>query len=323
MNARRRALAGLLVLAAAPLGAQPKRLYRIGMLESVPIAANNANLVEFHKGMKELGYAEGADYVIVYRASEGRAERFGPLAEEMVRQKVEIFLTRGTLATLAAARAGSVPIVATALADPEETGLVASLDAPGGRVTGLASNAAELGPKRLELLKALAPGMTRVGVLVNPANPASLASWKSVEAAAAAMRLRTAMVDAAKREALGTAIEAAARDGVDGLLVGIATLSAADQARVIEAAAARRLPAIYAERQSVEAGGLASYGAAFGNLYYRAAAYIDKILKGARPAELPMGRPTKFEFVVNRRTARSLELAIPPDLLLRSDDVVE
>jgi putative ABC transport system substrate-binding protein len=137
------------------------------------------------------------------------------------------------------------------------------------------------------------------------------------------MRLRTAMVDAAKREALGTAIEAAARDGVDGLLVGIATLSAADQARVIEAAAARRLPAIYAERQSVEAGGLASYGAAFGNLYYRAAAYIDKILKGARPAELPMGRPTKFEFVVNRRTARSLELAIPPDLLLRSDDVVE
>jgi putative ABC transport system substrate-binding protein len=233
-------------------------------------------------------------------------------------------VTRGTQATLAAARLpGEVPVVASAIADPDEVGLVANLDAPGGKVTGLASNAAELGPKRMELLKALAPGMTRIGVLVNPDNPGSLASWKAMEAAAPGLRLKAAMVDSRKRDALPAAIEAAAHDGVDGLVVGIATLTAAEQARVIEITALHRLPTIYADRQAVDAGGLASYGAAYGNLYYRAAGYVDKLLKGARAAELAMGRPTKFEFVINRRSARALGLAIPPDLLLRSDDVVE
>jgi putative ABC transport system substrate-binding protein len=323
MNGRRRVLAGLLVVAAAPLCAQPKRPYRIGMLETVPIGANNANLVEFHKGMQEAGYAEGSGYVVVYRSAGGRSERFPALAAELVRQRVDVLVTRGTLATLAAARAGSVPVVAAAIADPEETGLVASLEAPGGTVTGLASNAGELGPKRAELLKALAPGMKRLGVLVNSRNPASAASWKAIEAAAGGLRLKTSMIEASRREALGAAIDAAARQGVDGLLIGIATLSPAEQARVIEVAAEHRLPAIYADRQFVEAGGLASYGASYPHLYYRAASYVDRILKGARPGELAMGRPTKFEFVVNRRTAHALGLAIPPDLLLRSDDVVD
>ena len=327
MNPRRRVLASLLLLAAGRARAQAPqaaRVARIAMLDAVPIAANVANLAEFHKGMGELGYTEGASYVVLYRSADGRPERFATLARELARQKVDVFVTRGTQATLAAARLpGGIPVVASAIADPDEVGLVANLDAPGGKVTGLASNAAELGPKRMELLKALAPGMTRIGVLVNPDNPGSLASWKAMEAAAPGLRLKAAMVDSRKRDALPAAIEAAAHDGVDGLVVGIATLTAAEQARVIEITALHRLATIYADRQAVDAGGLASYGAAYGNLYYRAAGYVDKLLKGARAAELAMGRPTKFEFVINRRSARALGLAIPPDLLLRSDDVVE
>src|SRR5512138_3319018 len=149
VNARRRALASLLVLAAAPLGAQTKRGYRLGMLETLPIAANNANLIEFHRGMRDAGYTEGADYLVLYRSSDGRADRFPALAEDLLRQHIDAFVTRGTLATLAAARApGDVPVVATAIPDPLDTGLVASLEAPGGKVTGLVTNTSELGPKR-------------------------------------------------------------------------------------------------------------------------------------------------------------------------------
>ncbi len=324
MNARRRALAGLLALAAAPLGAQPRRVYRIGMLEAVPIAASGRNLGEFHKGMRDAGYAEGTDYLVLYRSSEGRAERFPALADDLLRQNVDVFLTRGTLATIAAARArGDVPVVAAAIADALDTGFVASLDVPGGKVTGLVTNTSELGPKRIELLKALAPAITRLGVLVNPDNPASAASWKAVEAAAPGLRLKPQMIDTGKAADLASAIAGAAHDGIDGLLVGTVALAAASQSAVIEAAALHRLPAMYAERQFVEAGGLASYGVHYADLYYRAAGYVDRILKGAHPAELAMGRPSKLEFVINRRTAHALDLAIPPDLLLRSDDVVE
>jgi putative tryptophan/tyrosine transport system substrate-binding protein len=321
---RRQFLAGLLVLAAAPLGAQPTRQYRIGMLETVPLEANSANLVEFHKGLRTLGYEEGKTYVIHYRSADGRAERFPSLADELLREGVDVFVTRGTPATLAAMRVDAeVPIVAAAIADPVETGIAASLTVPGGKVTGLSSSVSELGPKRMELLKALAPGTTRIGALVNPDNPASLANWKAIEAAAPGVRLKADMIDVRKPEDLGAAIEAAAREGVDGLLVGVETLAAANQTRIIETVATLRLPAIYAERQFVAAGGLASYGVSYPPLYYRAAGYVDNVLKGARPAALAMGRPTKLEFVINRRTARALGVAIPPDLLLRSDDVVE
>lgn len=324
VNARRRALASLLVLAAAPLGAQTKRGYRLGMLETLPIAANNANLIEFHRGMRDAGYTEGADYLVLYRSSDGRADRFPALAEDLLRQGIDAFVTRGTLATLAAGRApGDVPVVAAAIPDPLDTGLVASLEAPGGKVTGLVTNTSELGPKRMELLKALAPGMTRIGVLVNPANPASLASWKAVGAASRGLRLTARMIEMRRPEDLAAAITAAAREGVDGLLVGTAALPPASMSSLIETAALHRLPAIYAERQFVEAGGLASYGVHYASLYYRAAWYVDRLFKGARAGDLPMGRPSKLEFVINRRAAHALDLAIPPDLLLRSDDVVE
>jgi putative ABC transport system substrate-binding protein len=312
MTSRRTFLAGAVALAAAPLAAQEKRLVRIGMLETVPIAANNANLAELHKGLKELGYEEGKGYVVLYRSAEGRTERFTALAAELARQKVDVFLTRGTPATLAARDTESgIPVVASAIADPIDG------------VTGLTSSVAEFGAKRLELLKAVAPSMKRVGSIVNPDNPAALATWKVLEASASGMNLKADMIDVRNPEELAGSLEAAAKNGVDGFVFGIETLTQVNQTHLIDFAAKNRLPAVYAARHFVEAGGLMSYGALYSNLYYRSAAYIDKVLKGAKAAELPLEKPNKFELVINRKTAHALKIVIPPDLFLRSDDVIE
>jgi putative ABC transport system substrate-binding protein len=313
MTSRRTFLAGALALTAAPLAAQDKPTpKRIGMLETLPIGLNNANLVEFHKGMKELGHEEGQSYIILYRSAEGRAERFPALAAELARLKVDVFLTRGTPATLAARDTESgIPVVASAIAEPIEL------------VTGLISSVAELGAKRLELLKALAPGITRIGTLTNPDNPAALASWKVIESAAPAMNLKVEMIDVRKPEHLADSLEAAAKNGVDALIIGLETLAQANQNQILEFAAQKRLPAAYAARSFSEAGGLLSYGVFYPNMYYRSAAYIDKILKGAKPADLPLDRASKFELVINRKTARALKITIPPDLFLRSDEVID
>jgi putative ABC transport system substrate-binding protein len=324
---RRRASLLLLALVCAPLAAQEKpavKLHRIGMLDTVPIGVNNKNLVEFHRGMQELGYVEGQTYMIFYRSAEGRAERFPQLAADLLKQKVDVFLTRGTPATIAAMELeANVPVVASAVADPVETKLVASLQQPGGKLTGLTSNVNELGAKRMELLKALVPRMTRVGALINPDNPASLASWKVIEASAPGLRLKPQLVEVRAPEQLGAAIEAAVMAGIDGLIIGIETLTSANQDLIIDFTGKHRLPAIYAGRQFVEAGGLMSYGVSYPNLYYRAAGFVDKILKGAKPGELAMERPNKFELVINRKTARSLEITIPPDIFLRSDEILD
>jgi putative ABC transport system substrate-binding protein len=317
MSSRRSFLAGAAVLAAkalayGPAVAQDRRLFRIGMLETLPIAANNANLAELHKGLKDLGYAEGESYVVLYRSAEGRTERFSALAGELARQKVDVFLTRGTPATLAARDTESgIPVVASAIGDPIDG------------VTGLTSSVAELGPKRLELLKAVAPAVKRVGSIVNPDNPASLALWKVLEGAAPGMSLRLDMIDVRRPEALPASLQSAVRNGVDGFVFGIETLTQANQALLIDFAARHRLPAVYAARHFVEAGGLLSYGVLYSNLYYRSASYIDRILKGAKAADLPLEKPAKFELVINRKTAHTLKIVIPPDLFLRSDDVIE
>ena len=312
MTSRRTFLAGALALATAPLAAQERRPLRIGMLETVPIAANNANLSELHKGLKDLGYTEGKSYVVLYRSADGRTERFPGLAAELARQKVDVFLTRGTPATLAARDTESgIPVVASAIAD--------SIDG----VTGLTSNVAEIGAKRLEILKAVAPGLKRVGSIVNPDNPAALATWKVLEATAQSMNLKADMIDVRRPEELGTALAAAARNGVDGFVFGIETLTQANQSLLVDFAAKNRLPAVYAARHFVEAGGLMSYGVLYSNLYYRSATYIDKVAKGAKATDLPVEKPNKFELVINRKTAHTLKIVIPPDLFLRSDEVIE
>ena len=327
MKPRRRFLAGALALAAARLAAQEKpasKLYRIGMLESVPISAASINLGEFHRGMKELGHEEGRTYLVLYRSSEGRAERFAPLATELARQGVDVFLARGTPATIAARDTESgIPVVASAVADPLEAKLAASLEKPGGLVTGLTSQANELGAKRMELLKALAPGIKRLGALVNADNPASLAIWKAIEAAAPELKLSVEMLDVRQPEELEGRLDAAAKAGVDSLIIGVEALAQAMVNQVVDFTLRQRLPSAFASRSFVEAGGLLSYGVYYPNLYYRAASYVDRIQKGAKPGELPIERPMKFELVINRKTARALKITIPPDLFLRTDEIID
>lgn len=294
------------------------------MLETVPISANSTNLVEFHKGMQELGHQDGKTYLIVYRSAEGRAERFPALAAELAKQKVDVFLTRGTPATIAArdTQAG-IPIVAAAVADPVDAKLVASLERPGGNVTGLSSSVNELGAKRMELLKALAPGITRVGALTNPDNPASLATWKVIEAAAPGLNVKSEAIEVRRPEQLEESLDAALKRGVDALIIGLETLAQSYQNFIIEFTTRQQIPAAFAARNFVEAGGLLCYGVSYPNMYYRAASYVDKVLKGAKPADLPFERASKFELVINRKTARALKLTIPPDLFLRSDEVID
>jgi putative ABC transport system substrate-binding protein len=324
---RRRFLAGAIAFAAARLAAQEKpasKVFRIGMLESVPIVAASANLGEFHRGMKELGHEEGRGYLVLYRSSDGRAERFAALASELARQGVDVFVTRGTPATIAARDTESgIAVVASAVADPIEAKLAASLEKPGGLVTGLTSQANELGAKRMELLKALAPGIQRLGVLVNPDNPASVAIWKATEAAAPELKLNVEMLDVRSPEALQARLDAVVRAGIDSLIIGVETLAQAMVNEVVEFTLRQRLPSAFASRSFVDAGGLISYGVNYPNLYYRAASYVDRILKGAKPAELAIDRPTKFELVINRKTARALKITIPPDLFLRSDEIID
>lgn len=317
---RRRDVLGLLGLSPLLAHAQQRRVYRVGVLETVAHGANLENFEGFRKGLEERGYVEGPSLVILYRSAEGRIERFAELAADLVRQKVDLILTRGTPATLAARGAGgSVPIVMAAVADPVESGLAESLKRPGGNVTGLTSATAELVPKRLELLKALAPKMTRVAAYANLANVAAAASWKEIEIAARAMGLEPMLVDVRTPEQIAPAFEEAARQGAQGLIVGIETLTQSNRSAIVELAAKHRLPAMYSAREFVEAGGLMSYGVSYPDLYYRAAGFADRILKGAAAGELPIERPTKFAFAINRRTARDLEIVIPPDLLLRAD----
>jgi len=321
---RRRDLLGLLGLAPLLARAQQRKVYRVGVLETTSLRLNTENFDRFRKGMEERGYVEGPSLVILYRSADGHTERFDALAAELVNQKVDLILTRGTPATLAARRAtATIPIVMAAVADPVESRLVASLARPGGNITGLSTASAELVPKRLELLKALAPKMTRVAAYANLANVAAAATWKDIETAARAMGLEPLLLDVRAPEQIAPAFAQAVRQGAHGLVVGIETLSQSNRKAIVELAAEHRLPAMYAAREFVEAGGLMAYGVSYADLYYRAAGFADRILKGAAPGELPIERPAKFAFSINRRTAKSLDIVIPPDILLRADWAIE
>jgi putative ABC transport system substrate-binding protein len=319
MTSRRDFLAAALALASASLAAQEKavKVFRIGFLEPVSLESNAANMAEFRKGLKEAGYVEGQNLLIEYRWADGRADRFLRLAGELARQKVDVIVTSGTPATLAAKNT-SLPVVTTTVVDPVETKLVDSLAKPGGNVTGLAILVNELEAKRIELLKALAPGKKRLVALMNMGNPANETVWKATESAAHALGLEAELIDIRKPEKLARGFDAAVAKKAELLTVRFGALTPANQQLIVDLAAKKRLPAIYAAKQFVELGGLASYGVNSSDMYYRAATFVDKILKGSKTAELPMERPGKFELFFNRKTARALDLVIPPDLLLRS-----
>ena len=327
MTDRRAFIAGAAALLSAPLAAQEKkdavRVYRIGVLDTVAQPPNAANMAQLRKGLQDLGYVEGKNLRIEYRTAEARNERYPVLAAELARIKVDLIVANGTPATLAAKNApGMIPVVTATALDPVETGLVASLERPGANVTGVAVLTRELEKKRIELLRALAPGRKRVAVLINMGNPGLAATWKAIEAAAKSVGLQPELVDVRKPEKIARVFDVVVARKSEALVVRIGALADADRRALVELAARHRLPAIYAQRQFVDAGGLMSYGMYTPDMYYRAATFVDKILKGAKPGELPMEQPSKFELVINRKTLRALELVIPPDLLLRSNEIV-
>jgi ABC-type uncharacterized transport system substrate-binding protein len=323
----RRAFIGAIAggLLAAPLAAeaqQPERIYRIGVLERTSPAINAANLDGFRRGLLELGYVEGKNYAIEYRSADGHDERFPSLTVELVRLKVDLILTRGTPAALAAKNAtATIPVVILGVGDPVAQGVVAGLAHPGRNVTGLSAAVTNIYAKRVQLLREFVPRAARIAVLFNMSNPAVPAQWKEVERAARSFGIEPQLLDVRMPEDLKPAFDSAIRQRADALVVGLETLTQVNQRAIVDLAANRRLPAIYASTEFV--GGLVSYGANYPEMYRHAANLAHKIFTGAKPADLPVEEPTKFELVINLRTARALGLTIPPSLLERADQVIE
>jgi ABC-type uncharacterized transport system substrate-binding protein len=314
-------LALSVVLAPLTDEAQPAgKGYRIGFLSAGPPPGEFVEA--FQQGLGARGYIDGRNVVIEYRSTDGSFDELPRLAAELVRLNVDVILASGAPAAFAARSATTkVPIVFVRVYDPVEIGLVTSVARPGGNVTGLSQISADLGGKRLELLKELVPKLKRVAILWHPANLTNLVQKKSVEAAARTAGVDTKSVPVQDPNQFGSAFEDAR--GVDALMQMDDPLFITHRRRIAELAIRSRLPAIYGLRPSVDAGGLMSYGADSRDLYRRAATYIDKILKGAKPADLPIEQPTKFELVVNLKTAKAIGLTIPPTLLLRADQVIE
>ena len=306
--------------AAWPLaaGAQQTKVYRIGVLEVVSPALNAAQLEAFRQGLREHGYIEGRNYTLEYRSADGNAERFPDLAAELVRLNVDLIVTRGTVAALAAKKATSTIPVASG--EPLGLGLIASLARPGGNVTGQSSQATDTYGKRVELLKEVVPGVTRVSALMNMSSPLLALEWSEIERSVRSLGIEPRLFDIRTREDIERAFDEASTTRT---FVGSDTLTQANRWLVVELAAKYRLPTIYALREFVDAGGLIAYGVNYPELYRSAATYVDKILKGTKPDDLPVQQPTKFELVINLKTARALGLDIPATLLARADEVIE
>jgi putative ABC transport system substrate-binding protein len=320
-------LAVALGLLSAPLaaGAQPAgKVYRIGMLETRSTILNAANIDAFRNGMRELGYKEGQNFEIVYRSSDGRDERFPDLASELVHLKVDLILTRGTPAALAAKRATqTIPVVMAASGDPVGTGLVVSLGRPGGNVTGLSLFNVEIYAKRVELLRELLPRLARVAAIFNMGNRASVPQRHVVEATARSFGIELQVLDVRHAEDLGRAFDTAAKQRAEALIVGLDGVTQGNLRAIAELAVKQRLPSIYAEKAYANFGGLITYGASDYDMYHQAGTFVDKILKGAKPADLPIEQPSKFELVINLKTAKALGLMIPQSLLQRADELIQ
>jgi putative tryptophan/tyrosine transport system substrate-binding protein len=314
-----------LAMLAAPHAAEAQKTgkaYRIGVLEPTPVALNVANLDAFRQGMRELQYAEGRNFVIEYRSPEGQANRFADLAHELVRLKVDLILTRGTPAVTAAKNATrTIPIVMAASGDPLGVGVVTGLARPGGNVTGLSALTAEVASKRVQLLKEAIPKAQRLAAVLE--RGALATQWRATEEAARSLGLQSQVFYIEKAEDLSPAFEAAVKQRADAVLLGLGPLIQSNVRRVVNLAARHRLPSAFISREFVVAGGLMAYGVSYPDSYRRAASYVDKIIKGAKPGDLPIEQPTKFELVINMKTAKALGLTIPPSLLLRADHVIE
>jgi putative ABC transport system substrate-binding protein len=314
-----------LVILTAPLAAEaqpPGKVYRIGYLDTAPPPAHLWDALL--EGLRERGYIEGRSIVFEHRFSEGNAERFPEFAAEMVRLRVDIIIVITTPAALAAKNATqTIPIVIPTAIDPVGAGLVESLARPGGNVTGLSAISSDLVGKRLELLKDVVPGLSRVAVLWNAANPANASAWKETQAAARALGLLLHSQEVRGPQDLEGAFALTAKARPDALLVLGDSLINMHRQHIAEFATQEHLPSVFTGRESVVAGGLMSYGPSLPDRFRRAAYYVDRILKGAKPADLPVEQPMKFELVINLKTAKAFGLTIPPTLLFQADEVIQ
>jgi putative ABC transport system substrate-binding protein len=310
----------------APLVAEAqhaRKLYRIGFLGNSTAALESNLVAPWREGLRELGYVEGRDVVVEYRWAEGHYERFPALIEELLALKVDVIVTAGTPAALAVKRAtATVPLVMVAVGDPVSTGLVTSLARPGGNVTGLVSIAPDLEGKRLELLREIVPKLSHVILLVNPANAFHVVSEKLVRAAARQLDLKVQFIGVRAESEFDHAFDLITRERPGALIMLADRLFLHHRARIVEFAARNRLPAVYAYRELVEAGGLMSFGPSYPEMHRRAAYFVDKILKGVKPADLPVEQPSKFELVINLKTAKTLGLTIPSSVLVRADQLI-
>jgi putative ABC transport system substrate-binding protein len=320
----RRAFLGVIAggLLAAPLAveAQPAgKVYRVGIL-----AQNSPLWEDFRQELRDLGYVEGRTIVFEYRWGEGSDERFPRLAADLARLGADVIVTWGTPATLAAENAtNTIPIVMAASGDPVGSRLIASLARPGGNITGLSSHEPGLEAKRLALLKELVPKLSDVAVLWNPANPLHDGLSREVKDTASQLGVRLELVGVQGSTEFDAAFATMKKKRPDALIVEPDNLFCSHSKRIVDFATKSRLPAVFTHRVFADVGGLVVYGANYSALFRRAAIYVDKILKGAKPGDLPVEQPTKFELVINLKTAKALGLTIPPALLQRADQVIE
>ena len=302
---------------------QPTKIPRIGFLSGASPSTNVPRHEAFRQGLRELGYVEGKNIVIEYRYAEGKRDLLRALAAELVRLKVDIILSAGPAPTRAAkAVTPTIPIVMAQDNDPVADGFVASLAQPGGNITGLSTFAPELGGKRLEILREVVPKLASVGVLGNSTFRGYAPVMREMELAAKVFKVQLQYLDVLAPEDIGTAFRAASKGRADAVLTLTSTILSTHRAQIIELAVKNKLPAMYHNSQFVEAGGLMAYSANLTDLFHRSATYVDKILKGAKPAELPVEQPTKFEFVINLKAAKQIGLMIPPNVLARADKVI-
>jgi putative ABC transport system substrate-binding protein len=304
--------------------AQPKTSARIGVLAAGSAASDAARIEALQQGLRELGYVEGKNLVIEYQYANGKTNHLNELAAKLVDRKVEIIVTAGPSATRAAKHATTtIPIVMAQDSDPVESGLIASLARPGGSITGLSRVSPELSGKQLELLKETVPPVSQLAVFENSTQPGNRQSLNEVERAAGTLGVQLRTLNISGPDDIHRAFQAASRGRANGLLVLSSPVLFARRPQVVELAAKNRLPAIYFALEFAEDGGLLTYGPSITDLFHRSAAYVDKILKGARPGDLPVEQPTKFDFIINLRAAKQIDVKIPQSVLYRADKVIK
>jgi putative tryptophan/tyrosine transport system substrate-binding protein len=319
-------LVTLSLLSAAPASAaqQVGKLPRVGVLTAITAPTTQLFSEVFRQGLRELGYVEGENIVLESRSAEGRYERLPALATELVSLQVDVLMTWGTPAALAAKQAtGTIPVVFTAVADPILSGLVTSFAQPGGNITGVTHIPSELDTKRLELLKETVPNASHIAVLWNPAFPPNVEGLHELTMAAQALHVELHLVAYRGPQEFEGAVGTMRQDGAEALFVMPHPTTSGHATRLAALAAAHRLPAMAPYREFAEAGGLMAYGGMFADMYRRAPIFVDKILKGAKPSELPVERPLRFDFVINLKTAKALGLTIPPSTLFQATEVIQ